>query len=323
MDIVKECRGLVINTLDFSIVQKAFNRFYNLNESECTALFDWRSFGTSTKEDGSLIKVRWFDGFDDFFVTTRNSFAESICGESNKTWKELVLDLLTDQQKSKIRTHPNRTYVFELCTKWNQVVQYHPISKLVLLSIFEHHEGYDSVELYDLFDFLGFERPSTYYFRSLDEVMGYIKRLEETKDDTEGVVVRDRNGLRLKIKSLHYLKLHRLSNNGALASTQNLIPIILDHEQDEVMSYFPNLAERLREVELEVKRHYNQLRNVWLVCKDIDDQKTFALTIMKDHPTPYSGILFSMKKNGCIKSEDMLYRSWCEAKDLVCKVFKE
>jgi hypothetical protein len=321
--IVRECRGLCIRTDDYSIIHKAFNRFFNISESSCTDKFNWESFSTESKEDGSLIKCRWYD--KDLFITTRNSFAESHCGDSGKSWKELVVSCLTPDQKSMIQIHNTYTFVFELCTEFNIVVVHHPKPKLVLLSIFYYYGNElnsSDIDNWNVNFNVYFNRPKVYKFESLNQVQKYLDRMAEEKDNAEGFVLKDSNGVRLKIKNSWYLQLHRLSGNGNIIMTKNLLPLLLAGEKDEILSYFSYLEPKFLELELIVAAFFMDLHDVWKNAKDIEDQKEFAIYITKQNNTPFSSILFHLKKDGKIQDEAALKHKFNESSALILKVLE-
>ncbi len=65
--IVRECRGLILNSDTYDLVAKSFNRFFNWGEvADELKLFDFSDFYTSTKEDGSLVTLFYFD--DKWFI---------------------------------------------------------------------------------------------------------------------------------------------------------------------------------------------------------------------------------------------------------------
>lgn len=65
---------------------------------------------------------------------------------------------------------------------------------------------------------------------------------------------------------------------------------------------------------------YNTLVSDWNKCKEIDDQKEFALTIAKNN---FSSILFRMKKDGTIKNIDNLKNLFYNSTELILKVIKD
>jgi hypothetical protein len=318
---VRECRGLVLKVNTWQIIHKSFNRFYNLNESSCTDKFDWTNFTSTLKEDGSLIKVRWCYG--ELLITTRNSFADSHCGESGKSWAELVESCLTHDQKVIIYDNDTKTFVFELLSPYNMVVVHHPKPRLVLLSVFDCYDGYEVDELNYPTINKWFEQKTTLNFTRYSEVMQYLVALEEAKDTTEGVVLKDCNGVRLKCKSLWYLKLHRLSGNGSIINTKNIVPIILQGEKDEILSYFPYLEDKIKETEALLSAMFCHLALVWEQCKNIEDQKEFALMITQQYHTDFSSILFNLKKKGKIQDFEALKHEWNQSEALILKVIKE
>jgi len=54
------------------LIARGFRRFFNLNEIEET--FDWNSFHSFSKEDGSFVLVFYYR--DQWCLQTRNSFAQ-------------------------------------------------------------------------------------------------------------------------------------------------------------------------------------------------------------------------------------------------------
>lgn len=52
--IVRECRGLVLNSESFSVIAKGFNRFFNIGENPGDSVFNWNKFETYEKVDGCL-----------------------------------------------------------------------------------------------------------------------------------------------------------------------------------------------------------------------------------------------------------------------------
>ena len=129
---------------------------------------------------------------------------------------------------------------------WNQVVAYHEIPEIALLAVVNENGLIDQ----DLFHQIkySFSTPMYYFFSSLKEIESFLEELERKSDPMEGFVITDNTGLKLKIKSKYYLRLHRLSGNGNIGLTKNIIPIILNGEEEEVISYFPNLKPRIVEV---------------------------------------------------------------------------
>ena len=59
--IVKECRGIILEKDTWRVVAYPFKKFFNFGEAYADEI-DWESAVVETKEDGSLIKVYYYDG---------------------------------------------------------------------------------------------------------------------------------------------------------------------------------------------------------------------------------------------------------------------
>lgn len=293
--IVKECRGLVLDKNDnWRLVAKAFNRFFNLGELiDLDREFDWGLCHAEDKEDGSLILMYYWNG--KWHINTRNSFSDGIVNDSPWTWRDLVLMTLPDNWERSM--NPNYTYVFELCTPYNKVVRMYREKKLFLLTMYHNDHMYEATlsQIDAEAVNCNFDRPLIHNFNDSQEVENYIRMVAREDKTFEGIVVRDGNNMRMKIKSAEYVALHRMSNNGNIASVKNLLPFVLEGETDELLCYFPECEPFLNKVAEKLGQWEKELDNLWFVYQDEDNRKKFALAV-KDHPL--SCFLFTSKDNG-------------------------
>lgn len=293
--IVKECRGIVLDKdNDWELVARSFNRFFNLGElPDLDRDFNWNVCHAEDKEDGSLILVYYWNG--KWHINTRNSFSDGIVQGSIWTWRDLVLMTLPDNWEKSM--NPNYTYVFELCTPYNKVVRSYNEKQLFLLSTFDNAYGIESSLsiVNDQAKEISMQRPKVHYFASSKEVEDYIRKVSYNDKTFEGVVVRDCNNMRMKIKSPEYVALHRLANNGNIAAVKNLLPFVLSGETDELLCYFPECREFVEKIQGQLDKWEVELDNLWFTHGDVDSRKKFALAV-KDHPL--SCFLFMSKDNG-------------------------
>jgi hypothetical protein len=155
-----------------------------------------------------------------------------------------------------------------------------------------------------------------HHYTNIDDINDYLTTRSKNDPTFEGVVLRDNNNLRFKIKTIKYLELHRLSNNGNLASPKNLINFILRCEEDEVLSYFPSLTTIVYGMKEVLNKEWVELSKLWQESKNIVEQKDFALYILPR--TQFSGLLFQARKG--VPLEDL----WRESGVLLVeKLFKE
>jgi hypothetical protein len=90
-----------------------------------------------------------------------------------------------------------------------------------------------------------FATPQVY---RLNNQSDYRKLVEDMPDGHEGIVVRDANDNRVKIKTLLYFQMHRARNNGVL-TLERAIDLILANDHAEFLSYFPEYTNYFNAVE--------------------------------------------------------------------------
>jgi hypothetical protein len=316
--IVRECRALVLHSETFEIIAKSMNRFFNWGEmADEMPLFNWDTATVYEKVDGSLCLFYHFNG--EWHVNTRGSFANASLfntqwqAEYHKmpmgfTWKQGILHALGMKDLSELNGVLDQTvtYVCEFCSPWNKVVR--------------HYEPC----IYNLTAFRGLEEigPQSFPFfkpveiyplKTADDVMEYIKSHPEAT--WEGVVVKDHENRRWKLKNARYLSLHKMKgNNGyALYNPSTLLPFILEGEGDELLAIYPEVTNCFNSFKSKVDDAYKNLELLWNANKDIVNQKEFALSIVGK--TPLTGILFNARKKNTTlkeewrKSEDMIFKA--------------
>ena len=305
--IVRECRGLVLEIGTWKIVAKAFDRFFNLGEAlEITKDFVVEESDAYSKEDGSLILFYYYNGWR---VNTRGSFAELNKHECGKTWAELFFDCWPKHVQLEY-LNQEHTYVFEFCSIYNKIVRAYKEPSIFLLAIFK--DGQEQVETAEFYVH-NFKRPARFVFKNIEDMYALLNKQEEIDPTFEGFAVRDKNGLRVKVKSKTYVALHQLKGNDNIFLPKNLVPFILAGELDEVLTYFPEVEEKMLEVKAKIDKAYKDLHEVWWNGQDYPEQKGFAIYITKDSPvkTPFTGILFNLRKEyGRVQTEDQLKDVW-------------
>lgn len=239
-EICKEARGLILDTQNnFRVVRYAFKKFFNVDEGFAARL-DWDTAVATEKIDGSIMSV-WFARGKWHLSTngTIDAFKAELNGVGPyKTFGELfesVLPLSRFSEFSNILAH--QCYTFELVSPYNKVVIDYPETKVYLLSIrnmntlVEH--PLDEVE--EFAARFGFTVPERY---DLNNEADYRKVVEQMPEGHEGIVVRDENGERVKIKTLLYFEMHRAKNNGVI-TLERIVDLIRANDHYEFLSYFP------------------------------------------------------------------------------------
>ena len=284
--IVDECRGLVIDG-NYDLVSKGFSRFYNLGEGP--DVIDWsQPVHVTTKQDGSMIHT--FHHKDQWFVNTRFSWGDGEVNLSGFTWRQLVEKHLDYSKLNK-----KNTYVFELCGPYNKVVRQYPPS-LFLLAFFAQGEEYPHWCIQYESERIGIPATETHNVKSQDEAIKLLEKLSAGDPTFEGFVFRDWKDDRCKSKNASYVALHQMSSNGCIGAYKHIVPLVIKNEHKEVLVYFPEIEERVKEVEKAIANVKKETDNIWFCHHDCKSQKDFALIIQKE--TKYTWPLFQARKTG-------------------------
>jgi hypothetical protein len=317
--VVRWARGTILERDTWKIVAQPFVRFFNLGENQPEMeAFNWKDFTAYEKLDGSLAVMYFYDG--EWHFSTSGSFADGPIQYTNWTWEEAMFHGLNKQLKVTHvvdQTYKNDfnkseaanqfdtdvTYIFEFCSPYTKIVRQYRQIEMYLLGAYQigtpgllsglpyecHPTWVDQFATK-----LGLVRAPKFNFSSLEEVEKFMVTLSETDPTNEGVVLRDNTGIRFKVKSKTYLSLAHIHDNGNICNVKHLIPWVLRHEQDELLTYFPELTTSVLKLTDELQRQYDDLVAIWDAAKAIEVQKDFALAIVKK--TPYTSILFNLRK---------------------------
>lgn len=316
--IIRECRALVLDSRDWSVVAKSFDRFFNWGEvAEEMSLFDFSSFMVEEKCDGSLVVIYYFE--NSWRINTRGSFAQDLLEFQSFTWEQGILHALGVQSLSDLDNFLDRnfTYIGEFCSPWNKIVRQYSNPVVFLLTMFSSVEEQD-VTFVDTHCPKIMVRPQRYHFESIDSIQEWLQNEAETDPTFEGVVIRDIHNRRWKIKNPRYLALHSLRGNGSnVFNPKHLLPFVLNGEEDELLQYFPEVKEAFYCLKSKVKADYAELLELYLDHKDIEGQKDFAL-LVKDKR--YSGLLFDLRKKFGPNAKSLNIKElWRSSEDQILK----
>ena len=342
LPIVQECRGLILDFDTNEIVSFPFKKFFNAGETNAAEI-DWKSCWVGEKLDGSLIKMVRIG--DEILISTNGTIdafkaplAEQI-GCKSSTFGELVIEAIWNNDnfrpnhthavtsKGKWFEHPdyryamkkfkdlleeNNTYMFELTSPFNKVVVSWHETRLNFLGVrdnFTFQETYFSD--HDLKNY--FNTPKVFPLTSLDECK---KATEAMGPDQEGFVVCDKNFNRIKVKSILYVSLAHMRNNGVL-SYERGIEIVRGNELEEVLTYFPEFKDHLEKIKEKYDFLVSHLEASWdgfnTSVTALAPRKEAAIWITKNFDIP--GVGFALL-DGKVKS----VKEWmekCPAKNLV------
>lgn len=286
-DIVRECRGLILDAHTFDIVCFPFVKFFNFGE-QYAADVDWSTAFVSQKLDGSISKIVNM-GNGNFLLSTNGVINAFNCKLGNYIGCEFDSfgDLMLEGFKHygiKVSDFPNLfkegyTYIFELTSPWNQVVVRWNETKMNFIGCRDNVTGKEikffEHELSNVFD-----TPKIYPITNIDECVAAAKELP---DNEEGYVVCDANFNRVKVKSPKYVQLHYMAGNQNW-SIPRIVEIIRTNEVGEYATYFPQFKVAYDVVNakyMELIERVSKFQNeIDLVVPAFTNKKDFALWVM-------------------------------------------
>ncbi len=238
------------------ILAYPMKRFFNHGQG-CAAEINWSDYRLVVLEkmDGTLCIV-YFDKFiDKWCVATRSvPEADLIMDNGIFTFRTLFEKALTDtcglsfdQFTEKLNT--NITYCFELTTPYNRIVVQYPDNRVTLLAArslgdmneIEFHDLFDykvkdGVLKYGPYDLIGVPVVKAYPNNSVTELVEWVSSLNPLEH--EGIVVRDSNFNRIKVKNAMYVAFSRARDTLG-ASDRNCLELILAEKEDDVLPAMP------------------------------------------------------------------------------------
>jgi hypothetical protein len=292
--VVISARGHILdNSNDWAHVARPFDRFFNDGEG-CADSLNFVESVCYTKEDGSLISLWFYNGR--WNVSTKGSpnaggyvYNHKVADNDNLTFEGLFWDVW-NKLGYKLPEDTSKTYVFELCTKWNRVVVPHPTDRIVLLCVRHNLSGFeDDPKLYSAL----WEIAKSHNLFSLQDIKDTFANIPALHN--EGHVVAQYlpcgKVKRVKVKHPGYLAISHLKEG---INKRRLLELKRSGEDGEFLSMFPEYSEQFLEIDVAYESFHSDLTVLWSRVKDISDQKEFALAIKGIRGSNY---LFAVRKN--------------------------
>jgi hypothetical protein len=247
-EIVRECRGLIIDNKKLEPVCIPFFKFFNYRE-EYADKIDWDSAVVEEKIDGALIKV-WNYG-NEWMISTNNSiYADKVCLHSKtltnidsdvKNMGELFRNALKEINFSLESLNPQCTYIFELVSPYNKLVIAYETTDV-------YHIGTrDNIIGHEIEVDIGIKKPKVYKCNNVNEVIDMASKLQSFE---EGYVVRDKDFKRIKVKNPAYIAFKYFVQD---MNEERIISILRSNENSELLTYFPEFRKQFDEMALKYR----------------------------------------------------------------------
>lgn len=296
--IVDGCRGTIwkVNQdkTEWVCVRSAMDRFFNLGEivdNVDTNLKQDEPFSLQEKLDGTLVLLYWNNDKQEWILGTRNTFdCTDINVRGNQNMKQVFDSVFfTGAGASPAITsapaapavaakidlpdsYKKYTFLFELCSPYNQVVVYHPLTNVTLLSVRENSFPYLESDIMSFKSFKSFKKATQFSFKSIDEAKDYIETRFKNGNSFEGMIVVQgliENPRRLKLKSKGFVTLaHSPGGNLKAIPEEQIVKALLKgkNELAELLTYYPEWSNLSQQIE---KRYDSFCQKVANCQKDL------------------------------------------------------
>ena len=326
--LAQECRGLVlscedgaevpgirsaegkINRDDMSpgptrILAFPMKRFFNHGQGSAAEI-NWHdpNLAVLEKLDGTLC-IMYFDPFTNQWCVATRSVPEADLLMDNGlfTFRTLFEKALEETCKMDFNgltklLDERHTYCFELTTPYNRIVVQYPNNGITLLAardLITHLEVYPDQCIMVRDGVVPCVQTHTY--AGMDELVSWVSTL--SPKDHEGVVVRDSQFNRIKIKNAQYVALNKCRDTLS-SSPRNCLELIWGGNEDDVIPFLPeeivnnllSIKGKYRKWLEEQERLYTQVMSEASAIMP-SDKKTFAITLNK-YGTPFRPAFFAI-----------------------------
>lgn len=287
-EVNRECRGIIIGP-DGTIYARPFSKFFNLGERPETSATNL-PWGTAIevfeKLDGSCGAL-YTHPYNGMSIATPGSMESDQAKYATKIFRRQENKHYLDFYNS---LSGDCTPIFEIIYPGNRIVcDYGEREELVLLGI-RHLNGeeWHQRRVDNIASQYGISRPRRFDI----DIRGSIS----FPDNEEGYVALFDNGLRVKIKSPTYLRIHRLLN---YLSPKGVIELIQGREYRTTLEQLPPwIQQSFDDIRAAAQTKYDEIRcKIETLHGSIPigvSRKDQALFIQANAPKEFWGLLFSM-----------------------------
>jgi T4 RnlA family RNA ligase len=268
------------------------NRFFNHGQGSAAEI-NWHdpNLAVLEKLDGTLTIVYW-DPFTNLWcVATRSvSEADLIMDNGLFTFRTLFEKALYDTtgglpfDQFAALLDKGYTYCFELTTPYNRIVVAYPECRITMLAA-RKMSSLKEVDPREVkIDVIPVVQAHTY--TSVQELVDWVSSLNPMEH--EGVVVRDGDYNRIKVKNAAYVAYNKV-RDALATSPRNMVELILLEKDDDVIPMLPEeIVKNLQKIKVGIQSVIKVHDAAYLEAKAQadaimpNDKKTFAILITKN-----------------------------------------
>jgi len=277
-------------------------RFFNHGQG-AAANIDWHdpSLAVLEKLDGTLCIVYYDSVTHQWCVATRSvPEADLLMDNGIFTFRTLFEKALQETcgitfQEYGSKLDPEITYCFELTTPYNRIVVEYKNCGVTLLAarsvLYESDQyGLKCVSLEELdvhnIETYGVPIAQAHTYTNVQELADWVSSLNPMEH--EGVVVRDKNFNRIKLKNPSYVAYNK-ARDALGTSERNCLELVLAEKEDDVIPFLPeeivkNLYRIKEGAQKFIKVHDEAYREAKAAADATSpgDKKTFAILVTKN-----------------------------------------
>lgn len=287
--LINRARGLYIDVIDYNVVARSYDKFFNINERPETMLSNLKyklQFPVTAyvKENGFLGIVGWDSEKNDLLITTKSSPT----GDFSKYLRSNLYTIYGEKRMNEIKEYimkHNVSFVFECCDMVNDphIIEY-PKNKVVLLDVIKNDIKFEKLpydELVTLAKEIGLViKEKAYVIDNWSDFFDWYNNVmaedyEYKGDLIEGFVIEDSAGYMTKLK-LHYYKfwkkLRGVANSVLKYGSYKWTGSLATPIENEFFGWCKTLFKTLDKEELETLKE-NSFTNICSLRKMFFDWK--------------------------------------------------
>jgi hypothetical protein len=341
----QECRGLILSLMDgqpimgltgangkinrdhivmgpTKVLAYPMARFFNYGQGSA-ANINWHDpkLAVLEKLDGTLCIVYWDPWKSQWCVASRSVPEADLLMDNGiftfrtlfeKALEETTRGLPFEQFTSYL--DKNITYCFELTTPYNRIVVNYQECRITLIAARNILSGKEIDPSKIKIDVIPIVQSHTH--TTVSELLDWVSSLNPM--DHEGVVVRDSNFNRIKVKNAAYVAFNKCRDTLS-ASERNCVELILAEKDDDVIPFLPEeIVKNIQKIKVGIhqgfKDHDFAYRGIVsdLKSHNLSDKKSFALMVsdlVKAHPGIWSAPFFQMYDGKVSNMKDFVMKN--------------
>lgn len=257
--IVRECRGIILESKTFQVVCRAFDKFFNAQESlgqiDLAKLKEQKEWVCLEKVDGSLIKLYWHPKLQTWRWATNNcidAYDAPVFSSSTIQKRSFghILSEMIDIDEITKNLDKSYTYIFELCHPDTIVVLRVDKPSMTYLGRRHCETGKEILSIHDMDTFPNMERPKIYGTsedggRTVDDWVSHFLHRPASEGLVEGIVLvgwnsRDQTEpyVRVKVKTPSYVSIANMDMSPS-GIRSVLLEAMRTGSADDVLGAFP------------------------------------------------------------------------------------